>query len=134
MKHKRPAYIIFDGTCGFCNRTVMFIAKRDTRRLYVFVSSLSGAGKQLLVKHRIQGLETQSVILVTPDEKVYIKSMAVQRILFQLPRYKWVAYLMELFPLKFKDFIYDFISRRRMFISKNNCPVPDEDLKERFII
>ena len=70
-------FIIFDGNCGFCNKTIMFIAKNDKHNNFKYVSSLSNFGINLLSKHQIAGLEKSTIILVEKDYNIYSKSIAI---------------------------------------------------------
>jgi predicted DCC family thiol-disulfide oxidoreductase YuxK len=50
-------FIIYDGSCNFCNKMIMFIANNDKHNNFIFVSNLSEFGTKLLLKHNIKGLE-----------------------------------------------------------------------------
>ena len=56
--------IIYDGNCGFCNKTVRFFAKNDTNNCFKFVSNHSVFGTELLEEHKIKGMETYATILL----------------------------------------------------------------------
>ncbi|MCF6240423.1 MAG: DUF393 domain-containing protein [Bacteroidales bacterium] len=127
-------YVIYDGTCGFCNKSVMFVAKNDKKNYFKFVSNLSVFGNDLLSKHQILGLEDSTIILLE-DNKLYIKSLALRRILLKLPNYKIAGLIMYLFPAMLSDYIYDFIAKHRKKIIKNtNCEIPDEEIRKKFIV
>lgn len=128
------SYIIYDGSCGFCNKTIMFFAKNDTRDKLKFVSNLSDFGMGLLSKHKINGLESSTIIFLEDEKKIFIKSVAIRSILLRLPFYKLIGHLMFLFPQKITDFIYDFISRNRKKIIKNStCEIPNIEIRRKFI-
>ena len=65
--------IIYDGHCGFCNKTILFIAKNDND-FYTFTSSLSHLGIALLSEHNINGLEKSTIILLD-NNNIYTKVM-----------------------------------------------------------
>lgn len=124
--------IIFDGNCGFCNKTIMFIARNDKNNRFEFTSSLSNFGIKLLLKHKINYLEKSTIILV--ENEIYIKSVAIRKILFKIPFYKMISYLMFLFPRTLSDYVYDFISKNRKLILKNNiCEIPNVEIRKKFI-
>ncbi len=126
-------YIIFDGECGFCNKTIMFIAKNDKNNTFKFISSLSKFGTKLLLKYNIKGLEKATIILV--ENEVYIKSVAIRKILLKISSYKIIGYLMFLFPKKLSDYVYDLISKNRKLIIKNSiCEIPNSEIRKKFIM
>ncbi|CAA0190118.1 conserved hypothetical protein [Tenacibaculum maritimum] len=109
---KKNKYIIYDGSCNFCNKAIMFLAKIDKNNNFIFVSSLSNVGISLLQKHKIIGVENFTIILVN-EENVDIKSVAIRKIFLNISNYKFIGYLMFLFPVKISDCVYDIISKRR---------------------
>jgi len=122
-------YIIFDGNCGFCDRTIRFIAKNDRNNLFIFVSSLSELGVKLLLKHNIKGLEKVTIILV--ENEIYLKSIAIRKILLKIPSCKIIGYLMFLFPKKISNYGYDFISKNRNRIIKKQCEIPSSEIQKK---
>jgi len=131
---KKTNYIIYDGECGFCNKTVMMIAKNDKNNYFTFVSSLSEFGADLISKNKIIGLEKTTIILID-NQKIYTKSLAIRNILLKIPSYRIVGYLMFLFPQKISDYVYDFVSKNRKRILKNKpCEIPNSDIQEKFIL
>lgn len=128
-------YVIYDGECGFCNRTIMFIAKNDKRNIFKFVSSLSEFGKKLLEKYAIKGLEKSTIVLVENENRIYTKSLAIRKILLKISSYKMIGYLMFLFPKQLSDYAYDLISKNRKRIIKNNiCEIPSPEIQKKFIM
>lgn len=126
--------IIFDGECGFCNRTVMFLAKNDTNNCFKFVSNHSDFGIELLENHKIKGMEKSTIILID-KENIYTKSMAIKKILLKIPKYRIIGLLLFLIPKKVSDWFYDFISNRRKGIVKNNdCEIPTPEIRKKFIV
>lgn len=127
------SFIIFDGDCGFCNKTVMFVARNDKNNTFKFISSSSDFGIKLLLKHNIKGLEKSTIILI--ENKVYIKSVAIRKILLKIPFYKIIGYLMFLFPKKASNYVYDWFSKNRKFIIQNNiCEIPSSKIRKKFIL
>ncbi len=127
-------YLIYDGACGFCNKLVMFVAKNDVNNHFIFVSSLSVFGADLLLKHHIVGLEEATIILLE-DNQLFIRSLAVRKILQKLPKYKFSGLIMYLLPNRLTDYIYNFIAKhRKKIIRNNNCEIPSAKIREKFII
>tara|TARA_B100000780_G_scaffold241533_1_gene184010 strand:- start:4052 stop:4450 length:399 start_codon:yes stop_codon:yes gene_type:complete len=129
------SYIIYDGDCGFCNKTVMFLAKNDRNNNFKFVSSLSEFGAKILLKNKIKGLEKSTIILVENENKIYTKSVAIRKVLLKIPYYKMIGYLIFLFPKRLSDYVYDLISKNRKLIIKNStCEIPNSEIRKKFIM
>jgi predicted DCC family thiol-disulfide oxidoreductase YuxK len=45
--------IIYDGECGFCNRFIVFIAKNDTKNVFLFTPNHSDLAKSIFEKQNI---------------------------------------------------------------------------------
>ena len=76
-----PAVILYDGVCGFCNRTVRFVLQRDRDARFRFAPLQSAYAEKVLARHGrdAQDLDTVSLVL-NPDsatERVHVKSDAV---------------------------------------------------------
>lgn len=138
MKHsdsntRNHNYIIYDGDCGFCNRGILFIAHRDTNNIYTFVSNHSNLGKQLLIQHKMDHLVNNTIVLI--DDKPYIKSTAVKRILRNLPQFTFLTYPLFLFPRPIADLAYDLIAKyRKKLIPNNACVPPSPEIQNKFIL
>ena len=129
------SYIIYDGDCGFCNKTVMFLAKNDRNNNFKFVSSLSEFGAKILLKNKIKGLEKSTIILVENENKIYTKSVAIRKVLLKIPYYKMIGYLIFLFPKRLSDYVYDLISKnRKLFIKNSTCEIPNSEIRKKFIM
>ena len=127
--------IIYDGNCGFCNKTVMFVVKNDVNNCFKFVSNSSDFGKDLLQKFQILGVEQSTIILVENESKIYTKSVGIKKVLLKIPHYKMIGYLMFLFPKRLSDYIYDLISKNRKLIIKNStCEIPNSEIRKKFIM
>lgn len=128
------SYIIYDGSCGFCNKTIMFIAKIDKKDKFKFVHNFSNFGKELLQENNIKGLEKDTIILVEKN-KVFVKSTAVKRIFLETSNYYFLGVLLSIFPEKISNYLYNFISNRRKRIINNSiCKIPNGEIRKKFLI
>ena len=140
--------VIFDGHCGFCNRSVRWFLRRDRRDRLRFVPSESPKVATLLARHRIgeteNGLSSPafapSTILVvsnpdTPVEQILVRSDAAIAMLRALPR-PWpaVATVMSWIPSPLRDLGYRLVARCRYRIwgRLETCPIPTAQERERF--
>lgn len=126
--------ILFDGLCNYCSGIIRFIARHDKKDYYLFSATQKEAGKQLLKKHSLENIASESVILIDKD-KIYIKSTAVLRVYRHLSGLIPVLYALIIVPRFVRDIIYDFIAVRRYkwFGKRISCMVPDEQLKKKFL-
>ena len=77
------AIILFDGTCAFCERSVVFIANRDPKNYFRFGASQSPEASALLEPYGVRRETARSIILIE-DGKVYLRSTASLRIAARL--------------------------------------------------
>lgn len=127
--------ILFDGVCNLCERSVRFVIRNDRNGRFRFAPLQSTAGQRLLAEHEYQDSKMSSVLLIE-DGRVYRKSRAALRIARKLDG-AWPAFYFLFFwvPAFASDWIYDVIGNRRYrwFGKKQQCWIPDEELKFRFL-
>lgn len=127
--------ILFDGVCNLCNNTVLKLIRYDKDKAFIFAALQSQSGLNIL-KHL--GIETNTIdtlILYEPGISYDVKSTAVIKIINSFGGLWKLAQLLWVFPLGFRDFIYDFIAKNRYkwFGKKESCSVPTQELKTRFL-
>ncbi|MBX3165217.1 MAG: DUF393 domain-containing protein [Bacteroidetes bacterium] len=133
LLQKQPL-LLFDGECGFCNKSVQFFLKREKNKSVYFIPLQSETGMALRNYFEI-GKETDSIIFIS-NNKAFIKSSAALR----LTKYmKGVYPLLQVFlivPPFIRNVVYDFIAKRRMrwFGRVENCALLKEEDKSRFLI
>lgn len=130
---KNKKIILFDGVCNLCNNSVNFIIRKDIKSIFLFAPLQSNFGEVLTAKMNIPQ-KIDSIILIS-ENKYYIKSDAVIEIIKQLKWYWRMLIIIKILPLKFRDFLYDFIanSRYKWFGKRYSCMIPDENVKSRFL-
>ena len=79
MKNGNKNIVVFDGVCILCNKTVQWIIRNDSKSKFRFTSAQSKMG-QLLLKEHVSADSFKSILYIT-DNRVYLKSTAVLRIL-----------------------------------------------------
>ena len=126
--------IIFDGVCNLCAYSVKFIVKNDRHARFKFVSAQSEKGKVLQHKCGVDTLQDGTVILLKNDQ-VYIKSDAALQIAKDLDGLWRFLYVFKFMPKPAREFFYSIISknRYRWFGKRNECPFPENNMKERFL-
>jgi predicted DCC family thiol-disulfide oxidoreductase YuxK len=126
--------ILFDGVCNLCNASVQFVIARDPRARFRFGALQSEAAAACLQRLCVQGALTDSVVLIEND-RIYTRSTAALRIARGL-RFPWpVAFLLIAVPRPLRDWVYDFVARRRYrwFGKRDACMVPTPALRDRFL-
>src|SRR5271169_768069 len=68
--------LVYDGSCGFCSRSVRFILRHERRHDLLFVTRDSELGKQL---RRVYGFESVESMLWIEPGQVFAKSDAVMK-------------------------------------------------------
>ncbi len=129
---KQPI-LLFDGECGFCNRSVQFLLARERNKKLYFAPLQSDVGRALRNYFEI-GANTDSLILIK-DHSAYIKSCAALRL---TPYMKGLWPLMIVFiivPPFLRNLVYDFIAKRRMrwFGRVENCALLKQEDRSRFL-
>ena len=134
MKKTEQPIIIFDGVCNLCEYSIQFIVKHDRQAKFKFVSAQSERGTVLQRTYGVDTLRDGTVILLKADQ-VYIKSDAAVEIAKDLDGLWSFLYILKFILRPVRDFIYSRISknRYRWFGKKNECLLPDNNIKERFL-
>ncbi|TVR74566.1 MAG: DUF393 domain-containing protein [Marinilabiliales bacterium] len=131
-KENNKLFVLFDGHCVLCSRTVNFIIRRDKKDLFRF-APLQGPG----ISGKIPGSwipENNDSVILIEKGRVWHRSSAVLRIMRRLP-YGWpLLYLLIIIPAPVRDFFYKFVakSRYRWFGRYDNCLVPDKRIRNKF--
>jgi len=126
--------VLFDGVCNLCNGVVQFIIQRDAKGVFQFASLQSDIGRQLLLKNKLAGDTINTIVLIQGDH-VFTQSSAALKIGGQLGvLWLWTQFLW-VFPKFFRDRVYDWVAanRYRWFGKQENCMIPKEEWKGRFL-
>jgi len=126
---KKERIIIFDGICGFCNKSIDTLIKVDEEKLFQYTSLQGEYIKKLDVP---KGLES---IVFYEDEKLYYKSTAILKILRSLGGVGVIANILIIIPRFMRDFIYDIIAKYRydIFGKMESCRMPEAGELELFL-
>ena len=142
--------VLYDGVCGFCNRSVQFIFRRDPGGIFRFAPLQSGLAARILARHNANpsDLDTMYVVLGYDEafgkrreagnsrESLLSRSDAALFVLQQLGGiWRVIAWAMQLLPLSVRNWGYRTIAsnRYRMFGRYDTCPLPDEATRARFL-
>ncbi len=126
--------ILFDGVCNLCNSSVQFVLKRDKRAQFHFGSLQGQFGQKFLQQNNLPAGKFNSFILIE-DGELYTRSTGALRVLKYLDRGWPLLYALIIIPPFIRDNIYDWISanRYRWFGKRDECMIPNAELKNRFL-
>lgn len=131
----RPGGIVlFDGTCAFCERAVIFIAARDPEAYFRFGASQTPEAAALLAPYGVSRDTARSIILIE-DGRVYLRSTASLRIAARLtPPWSWARILLWV-PVPLRDAVYRVVAaiRHRIAGKSNACNIPPAEIRARMI-
>jgi predicted DCC family thiol-disulfide oxidoreductase YuxK len=136
--------VIFDGSCGFCNRTVRWFLCRDHGDRLRFVASDSPKIAPLVERLRPSlnsepGTLSALVVIrdpMGPSEKIFFGSDATEVLLAKLPPpWPWLARLLGSIPRPIRDLGYAIVARHRYRIRGRltNCPLPAPEERRHFL-
>ena len=125
--------ILFDGICNLCVYSVQFIINRDSEDVFRFASIQSQIGQKFIKNYSIDIKKNDSIILIN-DIKVKYRSTAFLSIVTQFKGFWKITFIFYLIPTFIRDILYNFIAKRRynLFGKKNQCIVPNSNIKKKF--
>lgn len=137
----RGAILLYDGTCGFCAKSVQFVLARERRDGTLRFAALQSAiGIDVQSRHP-ELADVDSVIWFEPandagPESVYVRSAAALRTLRYLGGL-WgaVGTAATLVPPFIRDRVYDLVARHRhkLVRADASCLLPTPEQRARFI-
>ncbi|MFY9609728.1 MAG: DCC1-like thiol-disulfide oxidoreductase family protein [Blastocatellia bacterium] len=131
--------LLYDGQCGFCNKTIQRILRHDKRKAMFFAALQSDYGKSVLTRHpEIAGID--SLVYVEPLdfaylERVFVRSDAALRVARYLGGPWKLALFGYIIPRSVRDYLYDQFAKRRYrwFGKYDTCPLPSPEVRARFL-
>ena len=126
--------VLFDGTCAFCERAVIFIAARDPEAYFRFGASQTPEAAALLAPFGVSRETARSIILIE-DGQVYLRSTASLKIAARLtPPWSWARIFLRV-PVPLRDAAYRIVAaiRHRIAGKSNACEIPPAEIRARMI-
>jgi predicted DCC family thiol-disulfide oxidoreductase YuxK len=134
MTQGSGAVVLFDGTCGFCEGAVRFIARRDPAGYFRFAPSQWPQAQAALAAHGLTREAARSLVLIEGDE-IYLRSTASLLIAAHLTApWRWARVLLWL-PVPIRDMAYRLVAaiRHRLARASNACELPPPELRGRLL-
>jgi predicted DCC family thiol-disulfide oxidoreductase YuxK len=126
--------VLFDGTCGFCEASVRFIARHDPEGCFRFAPSQWPQAQAVLARHGLTREAARSLVLIDGD-RVYLRSTAALRIAARLTApWRWARVLLWL-PRPIRDMAYRIVAavRHQLAATSNACELPPPELRGRLL-
>ena len=132
---KYKKIILTDGVCNLCNGIVLKIIKYDKKNTFLFANLQSETGKELTKYLGIDTKKIDAIILYEPGISYEIKSSAALKIMEDFGGIWRLSFIIKIFPVGFRDFIYDIIAKNRYkwFGKKESCMMPTPEIKTKFL-
>ena len=129
--------LLYDGVCGFCNKTVQMILERDPAGTMRFAALQSDYGRAVVERHAsLRGVD--SVVFVEKSdagEHVHTRSDAALRVAAYLGGFWRVFLCAYVVPRPARDYLYDLFARNRyrVFGKYDTCMLPPPEVRSRFL-
>jgi predicted DCC family thiol-disulfide oxidoreductase YuxK len=131
--------LLFDGSCGFCSRTVQLVLRADRQRALRFASLQGEYARDLLARHPIlAGVDSLAWVEPKPEggEQVFVRSEAVLRLGRYLRFPRPAVFMGRLIPRPLRDRLYDWVAKRRhrWFVNSPSCSITSSaELRDRMV-
>ena len=128
--------LFYDGHCGLCHRTVLFVLKHDRSGDAFRFAPLQGETFLARVPAERRAGLPDSVVVLKADGKLLVRSDAVIHILRRLGGgWGTLAEILWIFPRALRDAVYNVVARVRYRVfgkREELCPVMPRELRARF--
>jgi len=128
--------LLYDGTCGLCDRSVQFLLKVDKQKRFMFAALQSEAASIRLSECGTSLNSLPDSLVLIAGSEVYTRWRAVRKIAAEL-KGAWyiVAFLGYVMPTPVGNLLYDLVARYRyhFFGKKDYCAFPDAADRSRFL-
>jgi predicted DCC family thiol-disulfide oxidoreductase YuxK len=125
--------VLYDGSCGFCNRSVQFILKNEESKTLFFAAIQSETAKKLFLSISITSPDLNTFYFYTNGVLYERSSAAIQVSKFLKKPYRFIGFF-NWVPTFLRDGIYRIIAKNRHRLAKEYCYIPQKEQKERFLV
>lgn len=131
---KMGGIVVFDGVCNFCECTVNFILRHESRAQLMFVPLQTSTGARMLRELGFDPEDAKTFVFVDGG-RAYSRSAAAVRLACYL-RWPWRALTaIWVIPRPLRDYGYSLLAanRYRWFGRKDSCMIPAPEVRQRFV-
>ena len=136
---KETHLVLYDGVCGFCNRSISYLIRLDRNRRFLYAPLQGKTATGILSGVQANNKELKTVILVqdyqTQSSSLLFRSEAIFQILAELGGIWQILSWLRIIPLPIRDLAYNFIARNRYrwFGKYNECKLPAPEIRDLFL-
>lgn len=129
--------LLYDGVCGFCNKSVQLILDQDRNGSMRFAALQSDYGQAVIERHaELRGVD--SVVFIerkAGGERVYVRSDAALKVAAYLGGFWKIFLAARVLPRALRDYCYDLFARNRyrVFGKYDSCMLPPPEVRSRFL-
>ncbi len=133
MNSEHNHIIYYDGECGFCNRSVQWILRRDKHQRFHFAALQSPIAQKRIEKYGIK-IKLDTIILES-EGHIHQKSDAILHTLYIIGGGWRLISFLKAIPRPLRNPFYTLFARNRhRFAPQNNqCMLLEPAQKARFI-
>lgn len=129
----KKSIVFYDGECGLCHKSVQILIRLDKQKKLYFCPLQKDYAHAFLSKYSLK-FPYLSTLIFYHEDKIYEKSEAFLMALKVISVYKFLVKLSRIFPQAIRDFVYDIISKNRLyFFDKPTCEIPENSDPSRWI-
>ena len=129
--------LLYDGVCGFCNKSVQMILDHDRKGSMRFAALQSGYGATVVERHPdLRDVDSVVYVERTPGgERVHVRSDAALKVAAYLGGFWKIFLAAKLMPRPLRDYFYDLFARNRykFFGKYDACLLPPPEVRARFL-
>ena len=126
--------IFFDGVCNLCNKSINRLIKNDVKKKFKFASLQSDFAMSFVPDQMINHKNLDTILLYK-NGQFYDRSNAVLNICKALGGGFNLFLIGYIVPRFIRDAMYRLVANNRYewFGKEDQCMVPTDDLKDRFL-
>ena len=133
MENLPSHLVLYDGSCGFCNRSVQFILKNEEVNTLYFASLQSETATKLFDSLSISEPDLNTFYFYSNGILHERSSAAIHVSKFLKKPYRFISFFSWI-PTLLRDGIYRIISKNRHRLAKEYCYIPKKEQKDRFLV
>jgi len=133
MDIKNTNLVLYDGDCGFCNRSVAFILKHEKSPSIHFAPIQSSKTIELFEGNNWETPNLSTFYFIQNGKKHERSAAAFEVLKYLKYPYRWLR-IFRFIPRKLTDWVYNQVAKRRQRISKGFCVLPTPEQRERFVL
>lgn len=132
MKKEQQRIVLYDGECGFCNRSVSFVLKHEKANDIHFSPLQSDFTKKLFESNNWSLPDLNTVYFIEGEKRHERSTAALQILKYMKAPVSWLR-VFRIVPRPLRDAVYNFVAKRRQRLAKGYCVLPNPEQRKRFI-